>query len=272
MLPKFFVVRFAPGAAGNFVSSIVQCSREVAHWSQEQQIKKPNNDWLTYFQSVYQPDFKIWLFKEPLSQLDWGIKDIFSSKYPRGNNLTVEEFLQQEKQKCNAYYHDQKAKDVYLPVFWNKTHVPVYFKNSVSVTILLDEKSMRWYDHCVYYKHHQIVDVCNKEVTVKLMENHPSKVLPAFADQNEYEKVYPSFKSFVKDRIVDNPFRNTFRNHTLMNQWTLKNVNINLSDVLDAVRFYKAYTAICDTLGIQDRLSEEVVVMLHTHWRGLHAF
>ena len=79
-LPKFLIFRFAPGAAGNFVSSMLQCSPEVAHMSSEEQSNKPNNNWIQYFKKVFHDDLANWTYKEPSSVYNWGTKNIFSQK------------------------------------------------------------------------------------------------------------------------------------------------------------------------------------------------
>jgi len=271
-LPKFLIIRFAPGAAGNFVSSILQCSQSIAHWSQQQELQKPNNNWLEYFINVFPQKLDEWIYKEPIGQLNWGTRRIFSQKYQRGNNLTVEEFLQQEATYCNEYYHCQKQKELWLPIFWHKNHMPEYFKNSTTVTIHLDQPSLRWYDHCVYYKHHQIFKQDSAGIHVRLLENRPDFVLPEFKNTAEYEKIYPTFKLFVQDRILNNEFKNIFKDNNNIKSWSIPNIDLNLTDVLDVDKFYKIYQIICYQLSINDQLPVDTFSILHQYWRKLHAW
>ena len=271
-LPKFLIIRFAPGAGGNFLSSILQCSQSVAHWSESQELQKPYNNWLAYFTSVFPQKLDEWIYKEPISQLNWGTRKIFSQKYQRGNNLTVDEFLQQEVTYCNEYYHYQKQKKVWLPIFWHKNHMPEYFKNSKTVTIHLDQRSIRWYDHCVYYKHHHVFKQDQYGIHVKLLENRPEFVLQEFKNSVEYEKIYPTVKSFVTERITNNEFRNIFKNVNNIESWSIPNINITLTDVLVVDTFYKVYQSLCDQFDINDPLSLDTITLLHQYWRKLHAW
>jgi hypothetical protein len=270
-LPKFLIVRFAPGAAGNMISSLLQCSPEVAHWSEEQQNKKPCHDWMEYFTQVFPKDINKWLYHEPIGKLQWGTRNIFSAKYERGNSLTVEKFLELEEKLCTPYYHQQKLEQKYLPIFWHKKFMPAYFANSRSIIIHLDRKSVRWFDHAVYHKHHQIVESTKDYINVRLLENRPEIIVKGFQQQVEYEKRWPNFRQFVKERIIDNPWRLQYQHTYNIPAWSIPTSKVNLSDLLDNDTISSCYQSICEFLEISAIL-EQQVKSLHSYWKGLHAF
>lgn len=271
-LPKYLVIRFAPGAAGNMLSSLLQCSPEVAHWDQSQQETKPKNQWLDYFQQVFPTEIDKWMYHEPIGRLQWGTRNIFSAKYPRGNDLSVTEFLKLEQIHCNVYYHQQKSMRKYLPVFWHKPNLPSYFENSRAILIRLDSSSRRWFDHAVYHKHHKIVRAGKDGVSIQLLENRPDIVIKQFKHNAEFEKTWPTFRSFVQERIVDNPFRSQYQHPESMPEWPIPNLMVDLSELLCKQKILSVYRRACDFLKITPILSADELKLLHGYWIDLHSF
>lgn len=271
-LPKYLIIRFAPGAAGNMLSSLLQCSPEVAHWDESQQKIKPKNQWLNYFQQVFPTDIDKWLYHEPIGRLKWGTRDIFSAKYPRGNELSVTEFLKLEQIHCNKYYHQQKSIGNYLPVFWHKECLPAYFENSFAILIRIDSGSLRWFDHAVYHKHHKIVQANRDGVLVQLLENRPDIVIKQFKYNAEFEKRWPTFRNFVRERISKNPFRSQYQHPESMPRWHIPDLMVNLSELLCKDKILNVYSKTCDFLKITPVLSESELTLLHGYWIDLHNF
>jgi hypothetical protein len=271
-IAKFLIIRFPPGAAGNMLASILQCSPEVAHWNQLQQNLKPNNDWTDYFQKVFTSEISQWLYHEPIGQLRWGTREIFSAKHPRGDNLSIDEFLHQEQVYCNEYYHEQKKAGRYLPIFWHKETMPIFFQNSRSLIIKLDQPSLRWFDHAVFFKHYKIVENNSEGVRVRLLENRPEIVPSTFLSQNQFEQRWPSFRSFVREKIWKNPHRKQYQHTKSNTNWPIPSLTINLSCLLDQKLFGQEYFKICNFLEITPSLCENKINELHTYWRNLHEF
>lgn len=267
------ILRFAPGAAGNMLASILQCSPEVAHWSADQQCQKPNNAWTDYFRQVFTPDINRWVYYEPCGQLQWGTRKIFSAKYPRGNKISLEDFLELEQSQCNSYYHQQKQANRYLPIFWHKEIMPEYFKNSRSLIIQLDDASLRWFDRAVYHKHYKIISTRDdNKVRVQLLENRPEIVPDKFQTQVDFEKEWPSFRKFIQEKIYQNPYRAQYRLPHVMSSWNIPSMTVPLSALLDHEQIYHQYCGICDFFDISVCLSKKECESLHAYWRGLHAF
>jgi hypothetical protein len=271
-MTKFLILRFAPGAAGNLVSSILQCSPEVAHWDPTQELQKSNNNWLDYFKKIFPTDISQWIYHEPIGQLNWGTREIFSAKYERGNNLTQTEFENLEIIHCTKYYHEQKKLDRYLPIFWHKEHMPSYFANSRAITVHLDSKSLRWFDHAVYKKHYRIIKNTSDCITVQRLENRPEIVIKQFQGQVEFESQWPSFRSFVKECILENPFRLQYSQTERMPLWPIPCQTISLSNILTTSTFYACYLNLCQFLEITPVLSIQSLSEIHSYWRQIHEF
>ena len=269
-LPKFLIIRFAPGAAGNLISSLLQCSKEVAHLSEEWQSLKPDVNWLRYFQQVFKPNYRNWTEIEPTAYFNWGTKSIFSSKYDRGNNLSIDDVFNLEKIHCSDYYFASKQQGLMQPIFWNKNVMPAYFYNSSSVTINIDKESLRWYDRSRYKKHFVVSPNADKSVTVEHCEHKPSLAVNTnYHYHNEYISTYPSFKTFVREKIINYSFRNNFLNLSNVQEWPINNVNIDLSDLINPDRLFDAYIKICNKLNITP-VKKDTILSLQQYWLDCH--
>lgn len=270
-LPKFLVTRFAPCAGGNFISSILQCSESVGHWHSNIEEDKPNVAWIDFFQKHFVTPLNEWTSNEPLSERDWGVENIFSASYPRGNDLTVPEYLNAENEKTSEGFKLAKRNNRLMPIFWHKEFIPKYFNNSIGLTIYLDKKSLRWFDHSMYHKHYSVVDINpDKSIVVHLEQHRPSYQIGKF--NNQYEVTYDSFKEFVKDRIINNQHRKLFQDIDFINKFPNKNIIIELSDLLDWNRFQDTYDKLCVFYDIKDPLDAKTLEELFTHWRNLHEY
>lgn len=269
--PKFFVVRFAPGSAGNMISSLLQCSPEIAHWNPRQQRLKPHNSWIDYFKKVFPTDPHKWVYHEPVGQLFWGTREIFSAKYPRGNDIDIPRYLELEQQHCTEYYHEQKNADRYLPIFWHKKFMPEYFARSRSLVIKLDSSCLRWYDHAVYNKHYLITESTKKHIKVRSLQNRPEVIPKTFHDPVDFETIWPNFRTFVREVIYQNPYRAQYQHMDQIGHWSIPTHVVNLSALLDKGKIYGTYCDICDFLQVSRSLSRSQLALLHNYWRDLHA-
>jgi hypothetical protein len=267
VLPKFLIFRFAPGAAGNFVSSILQCSPEVAHLDPDQQADKPNNNWIAYFGTVFQNDLARWTSYEPSSVYNWGTKNIFSQKFDRGNTLSIEEFAKLED-LCTTEYHSAKAQDLFIPIFWHKNYMPEYFINSVSVTIDIDNKfAQRWFHRARYNKHFN-VSANQDGVQADIMENRQHYQVPGFDNPTSIQ--YANLFEFVRKEIIEDKFRLNFINLQNVQSWSIPNITIKLSEILDT-KFVNRYHDICGKYNITPIRDTFDVIQLQKHWLDCHA-
>jgi len=266
-LPKFLIFRFAPGAAGNFVSSMLQCSPEVAHMSSEEQSNKPNNNWIQYFKKVFHDDLANWTYKEPSSVYNWGTKNIFSQKFARGNDLTIDQFHKLETKYCSKHYHNAKTDGLFIPIFWHKNIMPGYFANSVSVTIDIDNKfAQRWFHRARYNKHYN-VNVTETGIEVDIMENRPDYQVAGFYNPTSIQ--FANLYEFVREEIIKDKFRQNFINLQNVTEWSIPNITINLSDVL-STSFVNVYYSICAQYNITPLTPTIEVIKLHEHWMNCH--
>jgi hypothetical protein len=273
-LPKFLVIRFAPGSAGNFLTTLLQCSKGVGHWVEQLEHCKPAVNWLAYFKQVYTPDLSQWLTNEPLSKQDLGTREIFSATYDRGNNYTVEQFAKLEKKHCSDFYFELKRKQHYIPIFWSKNYLPTYFHNSTFINIMLDQSSVYWFDRS-FYKKHFTLDRYNPDGSMIMRyERHRNNVIPqTFKGQNQYKNYHPNFTNFARKEIFGNVWRKRYLSPEYLNNSTngCPEYTISLADLLSIEKLTPQYYTLCNFLTIEP-MPEQQLIELFSHWRQCHDY
>jgi tetratricopeptide (TPR) repeat protein len=123
ILPILFV-RYAPGAAGNYLISLLQSSNMIDCWNQTVEQSKGTKNfkeiYQNWFSDSFQSDLENHLKFEPHHPYKL---DFISAKYPRGDSLSKDEFVE-ELQKRN----DELALSHYLQaVKLNPTFVDAHY-------------------------------------------------------------------------------------------------------------------------------------------------
>lgn len=272
-LPKFLIARFAPGSAGNFISSLLQYSNSVAHWNENEEYSKPNTNPLNYFNKKFTPNMSEWVMNEPLSDIKWGLNRIFSQRHPRGNDLTAKQFLQKEAQYCRNNYKCLKQKKKYFPIFWHKQFFPEFFTNSKSFVIHIDKKSERWFKRAKLKKHFSVnFDSKNKQYKVKFLANPVKKIPLEFRNEVITESTYSNFHTFAKENIINDPFYLQFSHIRKIYSWPIDCMTITLSEILDHDKINDLYISLCESLEIDRPLKKSTILSLHRQWKGCHDF
>jgi len=273
-LPKFLVIRFAPGSAGNFLTSLLQCSDGIGHWDKHLERNKSDTDWLKYFQQVYVSDLSQWLKYEPLNRQNLGVREIFSAIYERGNYLSIDQFAEQEKKHCSDFYFDLKNQQKYIPVFWQKNYFPEYFANATFVNIMLDRSSLRWFDRSFYKKHFSIEKLNNDGSLIIKYERHRPSIVPrTFTGTNIYKNYHPGFINFARQEIFGNIWRSRYLSSEYLHNSTSDRpqYTLYLSDLLNLSMLEPKYLDLCKFLDIAPMPIPQLH-QLFQHWRQCHDY
>lgn len=264
-------MRFPVGAAGNFIASCLQCSVGVGHWNPLLEIEKPNVDWLHYFKQVFSADYDSWITNEPYNKYPLGVKEMFSSYYDRGNDLSDVQFSMAES-ACSQHYFNLKTADKFITIFWMKAFFPAYFENSSFIDVFLDDASLRWYDRSYYKKHYKIMKDSDG-ITVFNKRHSPELIPVSFKGTNQYITHFDTFNAFARQEIINNPCRQLFRSTDLFDEYSGNRPRhiMFLTDVLDVKRFIPHYIQICHMLDV-DPLSHKEINSIHKHWLDCHDF
>lgn len=213
-LPKIFIVRFCPGAAGKIIASLLQTSREIAIWDHELQSLKGtsqfNNLFLEYINRRFSNDSSTHLLNEPEPLLK--MTDYYSASYNRGNDVTAKQFYNYH---CNDnYFNYLKNNNLYLSFTSNKKELPVFCKNAKILNVSIDSLSAKKFLHRARFKKYFIID--NKKVT--FLQHHPDHCPPYrkqqainFYNENKPVREIDNWYSFAKKEITDHEHVRRFR-------------------------------------------------------------
>jgi hypothetical protein len=267
MLNNFFLISYPAGAAGRFLCSIIMASETVAHFDQNIENNKTLDKCLDYIKTRFTNDLNNWLPLEPKHNDAWNLHFV-SATYPRGEELSVEQF-QQLCLKYGTPHFIQTVNENKLILFpWNKVTNPAFFTEAKKLTVLLDKQSHGWFDQALWKKHYGIED------GKVLLRTHDYRSNPHMI---EYFKKFnnPLYASepvedFYQTHIINNPDKNLFKSKTQFSG-RKNNICIGLSDILNREAFVKTIETICLTHALKP-INKEFIIAGHQHWISCHDF
>ena len=264
---NFLLIRYAEGSAGAFLSSVLSCSKSTAHCDALVEHNKTTDMCVEYIKAHYTADIANWLLREPKPQEAIGFHFI-STRFDRGNYLTVEEFTNLCKSDATPYFWESVNNNKIVPMLWHKKYIPAFFNNPSVITIIIDRAAFKWYHRALWYKKYGI-----KEGKVHIKADDPSynpnravyfKKFnnPYLLDINPY--------TFIKNNIINSPNKILFGNPNNFNDNNNQQF-ITLSEILDEDLLVLAVRRICKEFNI-DEISEETIRLSHQHWSSCHDF
>lgn len=227
---NLIITRFTHGAAGKFLSTVLQTSDIIDHWDptvQKQKELKELYDEITkeYVRRSFPKDHSRHMVSEPMVPYN---TSLYSTGYPRGNEVTHQQYLSQ----VDARMALCKSKNLLANIVFHKPNVPLFCKGSRVVTIMTTtKKEQTWVHNALWSK--QFLETKDKIIKLDLSPDHCNfSSLPSILkyspecefpleDKNEiFNKFvvndncalwytdYNYFKDFDKKLKLDNAFIN----------------------------------------------------------------
>ncbi len=131
---KWVILRYRPASGGKFLCSCLLTINKIAHWDKRVQSGKLS------FQSWVDGLWNDgpWIVAEPMH--DWG-NTFFSRTFPRGNDITVEEYNIQMNANATDYAKEIWDSELLLLDFINKKEFPNWWKDSFHLSLDADVTS-----------------------------------------------------------------------------------------------------------------------------------
>lgn len=260
---RFLLIRYAEGAGGSFLASVLAASPSAWHWDKHVQNNKTEEACLDYIKSRFLPDYHSWIQRDPKPQNDYNLHFI-STKYPRGDDLTIDQFNNCCLADASAHFHAGVRSDLELILPWHKISTPAFFHGAKSITIRLDHKSMRWYHRSLW----------NKKFGIKDGLIHIKADDPAFnPSRAEYFRRYnnpylidESFVSFARRNIINNDQKMRFLDPPIKRDDSI----IDLSELLETKSFVSAIQRACQSLSVIPP-SDSFLEQSYKYWMSCHA-
>lgn len=262
--PEFLLIRFAPGSAGRFLAVLLMGSKDVAHFDPD---VKTLDDKMDYVTKTFTKNLGSWLLTEPSDKIAWNITFV-SNKYPRGDDLSIDQFAKLADENCTDWYHTNVNAKKKITIPWHKTSIPIFYRGQ-SITIILDKPSRKWFNRAHWIKHFGM-----HEGRIHLKENDPAvhrKPLDAVvARYNNPIYIDESFFSFVKNKVIRSKDVLPFYDYSSLDKLT-NDLPINLSNLLDKKSCIRTINQLCVDLDISP-IDQHYIEFSYDHWRNLHPF
>lgn len=244
------------------------CSPRVAHFDPTVEQNKTADTCLDYIKKKFTSDLENWTINEPNPMDAWNLHFI-SSKYPRGESLSVDEFLALLKSDATDYFWSCVGQGKLITTAWLKTSVPDYFATAKNIIVNVDKRSQKLLHRSNWYKHY---DYSDKGVHLKIHD--PAYTTPTHAQYllkfNNPTYAQESFYHFIKNTIVNCKFKQTFAQRENFNHIS-NSYNVDLIDILCADTFVITINRITQALDL-DTIDAEFLTLAHQHWTNCHSF
>lgn len=236
MIPIIFV-RYAPGACGTFLLTLLQTCNNVACWNPDLESCKQNDNFdnlfYNWFITKYTKDLHKHITHEPHHPYKL---DFFSAKNPWGNDITEQQFIRLLAQNNDQLFLDNIQQQKYTALRLNKSCVPLFATGSKIINVVIDPASEKWLNRTRWVK------LYGKEKDHYIVkEDHPEYIkykfdLQKFNLRNEY-KFKDSWHGFIKRKVINDPVVSLFKDRNSIvedsSNTTVNNFYINLSDILN---------------------------------------
>ena len=143
----FLITRFTHGSAGKFLSTVLQTSSKVDHWSAIVQANKNNPQLLTpileeYMRRSFPQDHTMHLRSEPMVPYD---VSLYSAGYPRGNDITLDQYVKNAQDVNDFRLLSCIQNDLIPNIIFHKPQLPMFCSGSNVVTITVtSNKEKEW--------------------------------------------------------------------------------------------------------------------------------
>lgn len=272
---NFIVTRFSPGAAGRFFSCCLQLSPDISSWNTatngiEKHSKKFQNLMIDYFNECFPFDHQLHLRNEP--DIPYSC-DFYSGTFPRGENVTLDEYLEHQKKNNVNFFFNEIKKNRKINLILHKSKVPVFLQGSIIVNIMIDNyQSHELIAKLVWLKHYKVIDANTID---NLTENFLTANKKRALTVKKFKKDSSMFKvdnveNFFKKSILNNKNILMFKDKTsLLNSKTNNcciNEFVNFSDVMDSKKCFDSINEILNKNNLARIASKKIFNQLHDNW------
>lgn len=196
--------------------------------------------------------------------------DLYSTGYPRGNEITLEQYLDHAHAKQDSRLLNAIAQNLKINLVFHKPELPVFCKASGAVTITVtSEQEKNWLYKTLWSKHFKETDDA-----IHFLPKDPdycnfSSLVPVLTYNEPYLFSKDSKKELYNKHVINdhtNPWYfdpKKFHDYDKQNQ--INNIFIRLEDLLDRTKFLGAVSHVFEyhKLGTPDMT---LLANMHEIW------
>lgn len=269
--PKFIITRFTHGSAGKFLSTILQTSDKIDHWSVVVQAQKNTKlidpVTLEYINRSFPKDHSQHLRAEPMVPYN---TDLYSVSYLRGDNVTLDQYVDYAQKKNDSRLFTTITNELLTNLVFHRSTLPkfCYASKAVTITVTTDEEK-KWLFNTLWSKH--FLEIKNKIYYIPSDPEYCNfQSLPAVLRfNNQYcfpmEQKKQLYQKYVVTNSNNSYYFNPERFTEVDNVNNIDNVFIKLSDILNADQFNSAISTIFAQLGLEN-CNSDLINQMHKIW------
>lgn len=263
-LKNLIITRFSHGAAGKFLSTVLQTSKYVDHWSPVVKHQKSINQHvqqttLAYCDRAFPIDHSFHMLNEPMVPY---CTDLYSSTFDRGHNVTADQYWNQNDirlQEC-------QSQKLHANIIFNKPKLPVFCNNAKVLTILLTtEQEQKWVYTALWSKH--FIETSTEIIYTPNSPEHCA--LSAVPKLLEYKPKY-KYKLSEREKLYNQEVMNnqTIVHYTKPHSFFDDNVNnifFNLGNLFNVDMFISKMEKVFDKFEL-GALDHDLVSKMYQLW------
>ena len=269
--PKFIITRFTHGSAGKFLSTVLQTSDKIDHWSVVVQAQK-NTELidpvtLEYVNRSFPKDHSQYLRAEPMVPYN---TDLYSVGYPRGDDVTLDQYVDYAQKKNDIRLFTTITNKLLTNLVFHRPTLPKFCHASKAVTITVTtDKEKKWLFNTLWSKH--FLEIKNKIYYIPSDPEYCNfQSLPTVLRfNNQYcfpmEQKNQLYQQYVVADSTNSYYFNPERFTEVDNANNIDNVFIKLSDILNADQFGSAISTIFAQLGLEN-FNSGLISQMHKIW------
>jgi len=272
--PKFIITRFAHGTAGKFLSTVLQTSNLIDHWSPTVQKEKESGNFLDevtlqYVRRSFPVDHTLHLQNEPMVPY---CTDLYSTGYTRGQETTLEQYLNYAQKIKDIRLDACMEKNLLANLIFHKLEIPIFCQGAPVVTVLVNtSEEKNWLHRTLWSKHFAEID--NRIHHLPSDPNYCSFVsLPTVLkfhndyhyDINEKDRL---FNKYILEHSGERWYTNPNNVTKFDNLNNLNNKFINLKDFFELDTFINTMSSLFNYFNL-GTLNKSLVSNMYNIWWG----
>lgn len=259
------LVRYAEGAGGKFLMSLLMGSPDVAHYDSTVEENKTHQTLMNYIYKSFS-SLDSWLANEPNHIPVWNLHWI-SAKMPRGEDQSYSEWLVQAQDEATDYFWQCVEQNKMILLQVNKPTIPLAYQDFKSFSIVSDSAGLKFNRKATWYKHFGVVDGM-----IHIKANDPT----LHGGGKAINKIIAQFDNpvYVNESVLQFYRKNIWHNERLRyfsQQQNFHGTTIPLSSIINSDTIQDAVEKLSKQLEILPP-DQNYVAEAHNYWIKLHEF
>ena len=268
---RFIITRFTHGSAGKFLSTVLQTSSKVDHWSAIVETHKTTDLFeklvLEYVKRSFPFDHSLYMQQEPMVPYN---TDLYSSGYPRGNDVTLDQYLAHAIENQDSRILKCIKNNLFANIIFHKPCIPEFCRGSNVITITVtSDTEKQWLYKTLWSK--QFLETENE---IRYLPSDPEYCsfasIVSVLKFNNFYIFNKSQKSELIEKYIINDSTNPWyfdpeKFADFDSNYNLNNLFVELDSILFPDKFLVTVKKVFNHLGLPDP-NLDLIQQMHQIW------